>query len=369
MTRQVPVFGVLLLVSLAASYSRWTTEKDAPDADTIFVLEAKPEQITEVIWDSEKLDLSLKSQKDKLGSFVLVKATEQKKRPIAKPAEPAPAESPTEPATPEGEATPPEGEATPPEGEEKAEPAFETYEVQSEFKAGAEGDALWENLAPFEAKRVLDGVAEAKLDELGLAEPEATLTIRRDGKPDKVLQVGGEAYGTRDRYLRDVETQRVYLVSDDTLRSLRFGTTRLPDRELIGVEAAEITDIALVTREGKGEFKHNNAADPKAAFWAAPGETTANESAGLWINKLIALKSADFVQPEDTPTALQPALTVSVRAKDGTSIVLEIQRGLDPEGKEGWYAKSDHTRQLVKLHASQVRDVVDDAATVVSPPE
>lgn len=360
MTRQVPVFGVLLLVSLAASYARWTSEKDSVDADTIYVLEAKADQITEVVWDSEKLDVTLTSQKDALGSYLMAHATEQKKRPIAKP---------DAPAAPEEVSVDENGDPVPEEEKAKEAPNFETYEVKSEFKAGVEAEKLWEALAPFEAKRALENVSDEKLEELGLKEPEATLTIKRAGKPDKVLQVGGESYGTKDRYVRDVETQRIYMVSDDTLRPLRFGTTRLPDRELIGLETGDMTDIVVETQAGKGAFKQNNAADPKAAFWAAPGETTANESAGLWINKLIALKSADFVQPEDTPTSTTPALAVSVRAKDGSTIQLEVLRGVDPDGKEAWYAKSTYTRQLVKLHSSQVRDVVDDASTVLSPPE
>ena len=120
-----------------------------------------------------------------------MKSTEQKRR-LKPHSEEAPA--PPVEATPPSPETPPADDPAKPE-----EDRFETYEEGKEFKAGKAGDELLAALSPMIAKRSLSNLPDEKLAPLGLAEPEATLTIQRAGKPDRVFDVGGAAFGTRDR--------------------------------------------------------------------------------------------------------------------------------------------------------------------------
>ncbi|MCB9760212.1 MAG: DUF4340 domain-containing protein [Alphaproteobacteria bacterium] len=370
MSRQVTILSVALVLSLGASYLRWTAEEGTDAADTIVVLDAKAGEIEELRWDSDKLDMVLLPQSDARGDWLLVKTTEEKERPVAEPEAPQPDDE-GEAAEEEPEDESPDDESAEEEDDLPEPPApaqMETFTEVVEFKAGEAGDKLLESLSPMVAKRALDTVADDKLDELGLAEPEATLVVKRAGKGERTFQVGGEAYGTRDRYLRDAESGKVYLIEDDLLRPLKYGKTRLPDRELIGIETADIATVAITAPGGAVSFEQRNPDDPKAAYWAPPGGES-DESAGNWMNKLLKLRSASFVQAEDTPTALSEALTIQVTGDDGVKTTLKLLEGTDPEGREAFYAESDFTRRQVKLHNAQAQDLIQDVETILDVPE
>lgn len=367
MSRQVTMLSVALVAALVGSYLKWTSEEGTDDADTIVVLDAKADQIEEVGWSSEKLDMTLSSRKDDKGAWLLIKATEHKKRPL-----------PPEP----GALTPDEGvDDGTAEGEEPAaeEPAaeerFEVVDETTEFKGGDDADKLLEALAPMVARRALEGVGDDKLDELGLAEPEGTLTVKRAGKDVRTFALGGEAYGTKDRYLRDNDSGKVYLVEDALMRSLKYGPTRLPDRELLGIDAEKLQSLAVQRPAAGAEpelrttLVQSNRSDPKLAFWAPEGQAEKDESADTWVNKLLRIRSASFVQADETPTATATVAVIEATGADGERTRLELIKGTDPDGREAWYAKSTHTRLLVKLHASQAEGVVEDLETFMEPAE
>ncbi|MCB9746120.1 MAG: DUF4340 domain-containing protein [Alphaproteobacteria bacterium] len=377
MSRQVTILGTLLGLSLVGSYMRWTAEEGTDLADKIVVLDAKAEQIKAVIWDSEELDLTISWKEDALGRYAMVTAVEQKERklPSAEPEEAIEDEEGAaegEEGAAEGESPePPEAAEEPSEGESAEEPTeppapeVELYQEVTEFKAGKAAEELLEDIAPMLAKRALAEVSGDKLAELGLDAPEGTLTVQREGKPDKVYEIGGEAYGTRDRYLRDTETSKVFLIEDKLLRPLKFGPTRLPDRELLGFDAADIATVKVSAVDAEVTYEQRNSDDPKAAYWAAPGEEGEDEEAGNWVNKLLKLKGASFVQAEEIPTGETLELTVVVTGEDGKAVTLEIFKGTDPEGHEAWYATSGWTRSKVKLHTSPASDLAADVETIL----
>jgi len=356
-SKQAILYGVLLSLSLVGSYWTWTHPETPLAGEEVMVLDAKAEDITTILWDSEKLDLRLTVSEDAAGRYLLVKSTEQKRR-LKPHSEEAPA--PVE-ATPPSPETPPAEDPAKPE-----EDRFETYEEVKEFKAGKAGDELLTALSPMIAKRSLSNLPDEKLAPLGLAEPEATLTIQRAGKPDRVFDVGGEAFGTRDRYLREKDTGTIYLVKEDLIRPLKHGTTRLPDRELVGVEMKELAKVTVKDATGaERSFEHRNRVDEKAAYWGAVGEEGSLEPAKTWVEALLKLKSTSFVAAEDTPTTTTVMATIVTEDAKGQKVTLELIKGTDADGKEAWYAKSTHTRLLVKMSSAQTGDLVADIPTVM----
>ena len=59
MSKQAILYGVLLSLSLVGSYWTWTHPDTPLAGEEVMVLDAKAEDITTILWDSEKLDLRL----------------------------------------------------------------------------------------------------------------------------------------------------------------------------------------------------------------------------------------------------------------------------------------------------------------------
>lgn len=375
MNKQVIVLGVGLGAALVASYLTWTSEEGTDEDDTIVMLDADVEDIEEVTWTSEKLSVVLVGKSDDRGDYLWVTTTEQKRVPKDKSHEnpdPHAGDHDEHDGVEDNEA---EGDET--EGQEATDSSEEEVEEFEDkikhFKAGKAGEELLASLAPFEAARVLAGVGEDKFEDFGLTEPDATLTVTRKGKDAKVFDIGGEAYGTRDRYVLDKGEGTVYLVDQDLLRPLKYATTRLPDRNLVDAEKVDIVRVTLSTIcapvetdcEGATvELEHHNPQDSANAFWAVAGTDEASETAEAWLDKALGLKSASFVQADDQPAEINAKLQLIVEDEEHVTTI-EISKGVNPEGDETWYAESEHTRELVRLHKTQASEVAEDVESVI----
>ena len=205
----------------------------------------------------------------------------------------------------------------------------------------------------------------SKLAEFGLEEPAETLELRREGKEPRVFDIGGEAYGTRDRYLRDRDSGAVYLVKAEVLSPLKRGTTSLPDRELLGMDTEEIARVQVNTGTEAVAFEHRSRDDKQAAYWRTVGEDEPNESAETWLEKVFRLRSSGYVQPDEAPTDTEVVFAVTAMDDEDRAVTLEIIKGLDPDGEEAWYGRSQYTRELVKLHKSPTSQAAEDIGTIL----
>lgn len=371
MSRHVLVMSGMLGLALVCSYLSWTSEEGTDADDTIVVLDGKPEQIASVVYTSEKLTVKLEVKEDKLGSYAVVTTTEQKRKPKPKKShddeheEAPPIEEPEiEPGPPTDAPEDAPAEAPVEEEPEVAVPEEPEYEdVVTVFKGGKSSDELLESLAPFVAKRALRDVPVESYEDYGLTEPTASLVVTRSGKEAKTYQVGGEAYGTRDLYLLDEGSGQVYLMDKDLLRPLKYAPSRMPDRELLGVEMGDVTALRIESPAGSRELEQRNRADSKNAFFAAKGSDEKDEAAALWLDKALALKASGTVQPGEEPKDLATAFALTFLTSDGP-VTLVVSQGTDPEGKPGWYASSEHTRGLVELHEAQASEANFDLDVV-----
>lgn len=369
--RAAMVYGVTLGVLLVGSYLSWTREDAAAEAAAVIVMDAESDDISKIVYTSEKLDLELDTRRDDLGTYLWVHATERKEEKKQRADDGhghghEPGDDEPEDKGEDGKAAKvKDGEAKDDEAkdDEPATPTIVTTETV--FKAGDAGTKLLERFAPFEANRLLEVSGEDKLAEFGLDAPTETLELHRAGKDARVFDIGGEAYGTRDRYLRDRASGKVYLVEADALNPLKRGTTSLPDRELLGMETEAIARVQVNTGTEAVEFEHRNRDDKDAAHWRTAGEDEANESAGTWLEKVFRLRSSGYVQPDEAPTGTELVFAVTAMGDDDTAITLEILKGLDPEGDEAWYGRSQHTRELVKLHKSPTSQAAEDITTIL----
>jgi hypothetical protein len=369
MSRSFWIYSGVLVALLLAAWLRWTgafSSDEESQADAVIILRAEQEDLERIAFHNDKLDVAIELKEDDLGRYAWIDLTERKSKP--KPVEQRDAEPEAEEAP---EPTEPElDEPSEPEADEADEEQLEIELVQSQFKGGAAVDKLLEALAPLVAVRALGEVAPEKLADLELEAPESWVEITRKGKVRR-LEVGGESYGTRDFYVRDTETGKLYLVDADVFRPLKYAKSRLPDRRLTELEGEDIVGVVLQSESGRVEMTHVNRQDEDAAYWAnvedpeAPVELYAN-----WLDKALRLKGLEYVSEQELPEDLRPAFEVSFVPEEGAAQTLRVFEALDAEGGEStWYASSGFTRGWVELHrvlaseaAQDVPDVIDAEA-------
>ena len=336
MKRTVIIYAVLLLAALVFAYNTWTHEGDADLSEATVVLAGDPDGLEGVDFKSDKVEVTVDVREDDLGSYVWVRVVPQDTGEEETKAEPA---NPHAPPKDDGETV--------------------------EFKAGKSGDTLVEGMAPFVVKRQLEGVTDDKLDELGLAEPEAHLTIRRKGRDPKTYELGGNRYGGTNFYVRDPEDGKIYLVDGKLIRPLQSAKRTLPDRTLVGVPNNEIVKVTVRGGEAAATFVQHNPDDTEANFWATEGSEDKNPEAGGFIDKALNMRSSQYVVAGQEPSGLEEAFSFGVLTTDKKQITVTVFRAWGADGEESWYARSQHTRSLVSLHRSAAADVTADLGSVL----
>jgi hypothetical protein len=331
MRRSVLVYAVLLASALGGAYHTWTRDGAADRGDAVVILQGSPAELESIAYASAEVELTITMKEDEHGRFAWVRVV---------PLEGAGVTPETDPATPH---------ALPPDDGEP-----------EEFKAGPAGDTVVEGLAPFAVKRVLEGVGEDKLVDLGLDPPEATLSITRKGRGTRTYQLGGNVFGGANVYVRDPESGKVYVADAKLIRPLQTGKRTLPDRNLIGHELKQIKTLEVRTAEASATFQQNNPDDPQAVYWSHAGETSPNPAAAAWVDKVLRLRASKYVAAGSEPDGLEEVYSYTVLGSDRKTTTVEVHRRWGEDGEDEWYARSAHTRGLVKLHRSLAAETAAD---------
>lgn len=322
MKKTVVGYAVALSLALLGAYQTWTHEGDPDLSGATVILDVDRDALASVTFDSPSLTLTLEPREDERGAYVWGVASPK--------------------ATDEGASAKP----------------------SQAFKVGPAGETLMDAMAPFVAKRVLEGVDASKLEELGFGEGQATLTLSREGKEPQTYEVAARVYGGRNRYVRDPESGTVYVVATNVIQQLETAATTLPDRSLVGVDTTDIETITVRGGEAEATYLQNNPDDRAARFWARQGSTEPNAAAAGWFDKVLNLRVARYVDEADRPQGLQEMYAFVVTA-GRTSTEVVVYRAYDDEGQEAWYASSPHNRVLVELNASKGTEIYADLAAVL----
>lgn len=355
--KQVILLSGLLGVALIGTYVTWFDDGETRvlEDSEVEVYDATAADLSKVVWKSEKVDVELRPAKDDKGDYVMVHVTERREK--VKPPEPKPPGA--DDGHDHGDEHPEDEAPEEPEGDEPAEepadeepPEIET--IVTYFKGNDAANELLENLAPLIALRSLELPADSDASAFGFDEPSATVEVHRSaGQVD--LTVGGETYGSKDRYLK--YEGKIFLIDDQTLRPLQYGKTRLLERNLQPLAETDITRVD-VTVDGKtASFEQQDRDDRAKAFWAA-AETpeTEHEVAGTWLGKAFKMRVRSYVEPTEVPE-LQPVFTVVMHGEEDTWTI-DVSRSADDDKK--YYATSDFLRSTVELTASLAESAAAD---------
>lgn len=323
-------YGLALTLALAGAYQTWTHEGDPDLSGSTVILDVQRDDLEAIVFESPSGQVRLELREDELGPYVWAQT-----EPSSAPA----AEDPTSPAP----VAPSKPQA---------------------FKAGAAGETIAKGAAPFVAKRVLEGVDDSKLEELGFGEDQASLSFLRKGKEPKVYEVGAKAYGGSNRYVRDPDSGTVYIVAASLVDSLETAERSLPDRSLLAFDVTDIDTISVRGGEADATYVQNNPDDRAARFWSVPGSSEPSPAAAGWFDKALRLKVLRYIDPAAKPDGLQEAFSMTVSSGRKSSEAI-VYRAVGDDGNEAWYASSTHNRALVQLQSSSAAEAQADLASVL----
>ena len=312
--RSVLVYAGILILSLGVAWVRWTAEPDKIGEDEVLIAQGSADQIAQISYVSEKMEVLINVKKDSNGSYLWTTYTDKK--------------NPEDPQ-------------------------------RKEFKAGNNGNKLLESLSPFIGIRKLD-VEESKLEELGLSNSQASLSIKR-GENVRVFDIGAEAYGTKDYYIRDQKSSEIFLVDDRKLTPLLKARTNLPDRALWSQKPPQAVSAVVYLGDRKLLLEHSNWQDKSNAKWVQTGASDEdNTQLETWLGKFFRLSSSRYQSSNDQLEALTKQFAVQLNWEDGQSQTLEIFQ----QGKE-WWAQSEHTRTKVKVTGNTLSALYEDLPGLV----
>jgi len=340
MIRATITYGILLVGLLGAAWMEWTKAPQIDRGNKVELLPGSADDITEIRWKSDKSEAVVARRSDERGAYFWVDYTRWTTKKEAAPA-------------------PEDGAET----DDGAEATEERTEKRSAFKAGDKMEEVLTNLSPMLALRRLEVSDADKLEEIGLSEPTAVLEIVR-GSRTQSLEVGGEAYGSRDIYVRKTADQQIYLVERELLQTLKYARSRLADHSLFGMDRKNIASATITTSTGTVSVEQRNADDPDKAQWVrvdAPDQVA--EQITTWMGKAFKLKSMRYADPANAPEGLEARFQLTLTDAAQSTERLEVfQIGADGD----WYGRSEHTRGLVKLVRSAAKALSDDSNSLIA---
>ena len=310
------IYGAILGISLIGAFITWTAEPNTISGDEIELLPGKKEDLQEIEWNSPTSFVRI-TQKENDGSneslWVFYKE------------------------------------------EEKS--------IKKNFKASSAGDKLFSSYSPLTVIRKLDAPSAEKLVEIGLQDSKTTVTIKRNDR-SRVLEIGNEAYGTKDVYVRDTNSGQVYLVDDEKFRTLQHAKSRLPNHDLWSLNDIYKVQHATLITENQAQitFEHKNHQDKQNARWeqrtgkGIENADSRTEQITTWMSKIIALRAGEYEEIDEKDLQLKFSLTFHIEENQET-LKVYMQN-------EDWYANSTFSEGFVQLTSRSIEGLYSDIPSI-----
>lgn len=364
--RQVIVLSTALFVTLVASYVTATSDTDPVDETEVSVYRASRDDITSIVWESEKSSTTMTRRSDENGEFFAVDTVDRvEKKPPAPMKVPEITKENIEDVDPNKvDLDNPDGNADAPE-DPHADVEVEVEVTEKSFVGNEQAEAVWSNFAPLKAMRELVIDDSTDTSSFGLEDPQATITVQRGDKTLE-LTVGAETYGSKDLYVG--YANRVYLVDNKFIQPLQFASRRLVEKALHPVAESDATTLELTWADGTARTWTHEEVKPDAEdqkgrvtqLWSSSETDEPDEAAATWVDKLLRMRLANYLSTEDEQAlVLTPVFTYTIADEEG-SWTVSVLKADDEDGEPTWYAKSPFNRGTVELTASLTRGVVDD---------
>lgn len=317
--KRVAILGGLLGLALIGSYTTWKGGQSMGDtlpADTVYLTELNPDEISKITWVSELNRATLTRRQDAKGAYILVDTTV------------------TIPAV---------------EGENPSPSRTRT----NRFTGNQAAHRVWEVFARLPSLRTLSIPEGSTLADFGLDPAEGSITVETSSGP-VVLNLGKDAYGARDRYISKGDD--LFLVQGDLLYPLSAAPTQLPERRLSPLNTEDVLSITLANRKQSRTAVQRNGKDEALAFWA---DATSPDRADLvvsgWAAQVLELRVQGYLEEgEALPEALSPLAAITIAGEDGEWKATLLK----DEATGDFYVDSEHLRTSARL-TSKTAELVE----------
>jgi Domain of unknown function (DUF4340) len=330
--RGVLVHLGLLVVAALSAFLVWTRDKDTKTlaAGDVTVWSGRAADVKRVTYEGKTRKVLLEVKHDDKGDYWVGSSERDTPAPKAAADAGAPAEKP--PPT----------------------------KTTTALVSVGEGEKLAQALAPLKALRDLGKVADDRLKEFGLDQPDGTLTVDVGGAEHKLV-VGGSTPGSGDRYVKDAATGAVYALKGDLVRDLESADSRMVERDLHEWKDNDV-QTATLAAAGKTREIVRGGVETKR-FWADKASRDTNdETLGNWMSKLERLRPSEYVTAP--PGKLETVLKLEFFAGRSLGFV-ELAKAPGDKGKSDYFVRSERTRLWAKVPAQTAEQVEADLAGVL----
>ena len=305
MTRGPVIHGVLLVVALLFAYQTWTREKKVePRTGDVVVWQLAPGSIGAVVYDSPNLSIRLEKRQDGAETYWWgIEATtvrDKLQNPLNLPKSLRPDDTPKDPDM--------------------------FYTVEKQFAAGDGTDELIGHLTELRALRKIADLDEEKKKEYGLDKSDRSITVSYQGG-HKNLVVGATVFGTKDRYVIDVETGKGYAVSGEVVGDLITGKGTL---QLHKYHKYDDDQVKRVKVAGNGQTRElvrltvdkagHGSATVKSNTWApAATPDQADQTMANFLKRVSTMKPITF-EEEQTTDGLELLVRIDYQDQGGKTL-------------------------------------------------
>ena len=374
MTRKAIIHVALLVAFLVAALLTWTREPDTT-SDDVPLLSVRG-GLDKAVYAEPERKVTIERRKDDHGEYHWI-TVEKWEAPPPEPKKPEVVKKPDEKAAPAADK--PGDKPAAAEEPKKPEPKKpEPKKIRKEiaFLGSASAEELMKSLGKLSAMRALGAPGKEKLEGFGLSKDDKSLVLEATGTK-KALTLGDNTYGNMDRYVLDRADKKVYVVAPSYLGDFPYAEFRLKDSGLSRVQRTEMEQV-VVGAEGKQKTllqRHNNT--PQKAFFADPSAPDKSKvQYANWVDKVGRLSVVEYLAPGQEPKGLKEALVVAYRGKGKTLDELRLYKAASPPAPAAdkakmatpvadAYAKSLHTRVMVKINGNLLDEIMRDLKSVM----
>jgi hypothetical protein len=197
--------------------------------------------------------------------------------------------------------------------------------------------------------------------------------VLQAGSTKREFVVGGSTYGNRDIYVMDKQSERVFVIKPQLTRTLKFAQHRLPDRNLVSFNAADLDRIQVKSKAGEKTLIQHDRRNPTKAYWSAEGNDKGQDSYRSWANKLLKLNATEYVDQEDKIAGLEEVFAVGFARGSKKLGTLRLLRGGAPSpaapgsttDNRQYYVQSSNTRVLVRVADQAARSLASDLTALL----
>ncbi len=303
----------ILLLSLGGAWMRLTAEPDKIGDNEVLVMANQPTNIESIDWVSPKQEVRISQRTDDIGTYLWVEYVDKK---------------------------------------------ISEDHQQKYFIAGKNGDKMLSNLSPLIGIRKLEG--STSLEEIGLDEPSATLTVTSNGIA-RQFSIGDEAYGTKDLYVRDDKSNELFLIDDSKLRQIRQARTTLPNRALFAKDTKTVEAATVQWNGASLALTHQNWQDPKNASWIYDDSPEADATQiQTWLTKALRVSVSRSASPDEDLNGLEDQFSLQFTWGDETVTATYARNSVD----DSWWASTPSTRGYVRVSGRTLDGLFEDLPTL-----